>query len=143
MAEGYNDGCGRCIFCDILAGNAAGHVIAKTDGAASIVSLEGHPLVLPRAHVASLADLDGPGAAALMRLAVIVARALQAETGCKATNLILSDGMAAGQDVLYVHLHVKPRWPGHGVVLDRDTMTRPAEERMRLAAALTERLMEP
>ena len=125
-----------CIFCAIAAGTAPGHVLLPGDRVLVILSLEGHPLVMPRAHVPRLAALDEATGAAIMRAALRVAAALPAATGCEGVNLVLSDGVAAGQDVPHLHLHVKPRWVGDGALLRWDTAALPEGERERMADAI-------
>jgi histidine triad (HIT) family protein len=105
-----------------------------------ILSLEGHPLVIPCRHFAGLDDLDDATGSAMMRVAKKVALALRNETDCEGINLVLSEGVVAGQDVFHLHLHVKPRWKNDGVILSWDTATAPIARRSRLAAALTARL---
>ena len=129
-----------CVFCDIVADGSADHVALRRTDVLVLVSLEGHPLVVPCRHVPRLADLDDPTAAALMQTAARTAAALRTETGCEGINLVLSDGAAAGQDVFHLHLHVKPRWSGDGTILKWDTGTVPAARRHRLADALADRL---
>lgn len=129
-----------CIFCSILARSAPGFVLWEDEAVAVLLSLEGHPLVLPKRHIPNLDALDDPTSAALMCAAAMAARALRTETGCDGINLILSDGTAAGQDVFHLHMHVKPRWDGDAVVLSWDTETAPEAERTRLASALSNRL---
>ena len=129
-----------CAFCGIAAGRRPGHVLVREETVLAILSLEGHPLIMPVEHMPGLDDLDDRTGAALMRVASRVARALRAETGCEGINLVLSDGAAAGQDVFHLHLHVKPRWIDDGVVLAWDTATIAPGERERLAVALAARL---
>lgn len=132
-----------CIFCAITAGAAAGYTLWQAQEILVLLSLEGHQLVVPRQHRASLDDLDDATGAAMMRAAKMVARALRDETGCEGVNLVLSDGAAAGQDVFHLHLHVKPRWQDDDVSLSWDTATAPDEKRSELASALTARLSAP
>jgi len=123
-----------------MAGDAPGYTLWQDQEIVVLLSLEGHPLVVPRRHMASLGDLDDATGAAMMRAAKTVARALRDETGCEGVNLVLSDGAAAGQDVFHLHLHVKPRWRDDDVILSWDTATAPDEKRSELASALTARL---
>ena len=129
-----------CVFCAIIAGNAPGHILWQDADTVVILSLEGHPLVLPRRHAAGLDGLYEPTAAALMVAATRTARAVRAETGCDGISLVLSDGAAAGQDVFHLHMHVKPRWDGDDVVLRWDTTRAPEGRRAQLAGALAARL---
>jgi len=76
---------------------------------------EGHLLVVPRAHAASLAELDVSTGCHLFRVAMELSRALR-KSGirCEGVNLFLADGEAAGQEISHVHLHVIPRFRGDG-----------------------------
>ena len=125
-----------CVFCAILADAATGHVVHCRDHVLVLISLEGHPLVVPRRHVPHLSDLDDATAAAMMQTAARTATALRITTGCEGINLVLSDGAAAGQDVFHLHLHVKPRWAGDGTTLRWNTETVPEAPRRDFAAAL-------
>lgn len=129
-----------CIFCAILARDAPGFILWEDEHVFVILSLEGHPLIIPRRHFASLDDLDEESGAAMMRAAKKVTLALRNEMSCEGVNLVLSDGAAAGQDVFHLHLHVKPRWIGDDVVLHWDTSTASNTKRSSLATGLTARL---
>lgn len=88
----------------------------------------GHVLVIPRVHLAGLADTDDVLGAAIWRAARHVSVALRASgLRCEGVRLSLADGEAAGQDVFHVHLHVVPRYPGDGVVVTADWKKRPRE----------------
>ena len=129
-----------CIFCAIIAGDAPGHVLFRNERVLGFVSLEGHPLIAPLKHVASLEELDDQTSAAILQSATNVARAMRVETRCDGINLILSDGQAAGQDVFHLHLHVKPRWEGDDVSLTWNTATVPEADRAALADAIRTRM---
>ena len=129
-----------CIFCSIIAGQAPGHVLFRGQRVIVFLSLEGHPLIVPLQHVASLGDLDDATAAEVFQAAKRVASELRVVTGCDGVNLVLSDGAAAGQDVFHLHLHVKPRWHGDEVQFTWDTTTAPNIQREQSADALRARL---
>ncbi|KZL07217.1 AP-4-A phosphorylase [Pseudovibrio sp. Ad26] len=129
-----------CIFCAISSGEAPAYILCRNQYALAFLSLEGHPLIVPRCHLSGLNDLDDQTAAALFQMATKVSRALRATIGCEGINLILSDGVAAGQDVFHVHLNVKPRWNGDDVILRWDTSTAPEITRAELASALKKQL---
>ena len=96
-------------------------------------------LVVPRAHAASLADLDPEDGAQLIRAGRLAAAALRASTfRCEGVNLFLADGEDAGQDVFHVHLHViqRHRGDGFGCRLPADYSVRPRGELQEAAASL-------
>jgi diadenosine tetraphosphate (Ap4A) HIT family hydrolase len=73
---------------------------------------EGHTLVVPKRHVASLFDLPDEEQAALWRLVALVRSKLVSELHPDGFNVGVNDGPAAGQTVLHAHVHVIPRRAG-------------------------------
>ena len=73
---------------------------------------QGHTLVLPKRHVASLFDLPEEEQAAVWQLVARVRALLLAEFQPNGFNVGLNDGPAAGQTVLHAHVHVIPRRRG-------------------------------
>lgn len=129
-----------CIFCAIIAGDAPGYVLFQDNHVMALLSLEGHPLVVPLRHLPGLENLDDETGAAVFQCARRVAGAVRAATGCEGINLVLSDGQAAGQDVFHLHLHVKPRWKGDNVRLTWNTATIPDADRAALSESIRTRL---
>ncbi|MGD9688731.1 MAG: HIT family protein [Phycisphaerales bacterium] len=72
----------------------------------------GHALIVPKQEVTTLGELDDDTAAALGRVLPRVCRAVQRVTGCTAYNLLQNNGALAGQEVMHVHFHLIPRYPG-------------------------------
>ena len=73
---------------------------------------EGHVLVVPKRHVASLFDLSDEELAALWRLVALVRGKLALELQPDGFNVGVNDGVAAGQTVPHAHVHVIPRRAG-------------------------------
>jgi diadenosine tetraphosphate (Ap4A) HIT family hydrolase len=73
---------------------------------------EGHMLVVPKRHVASLFDLPDEEQASLWRLVALVRGKLASELKPDGFNIGVNDGPAAGQTVLHAHVHVIPRRAG-------------------------------
>ncbi len=73
---------------------------------------EGHTLVVPERHVASLFDLDAEERADVWRLVDEVRAALLESHGPDGFNVGVNDGAAAGQTVWHAHVHVIPRYAG-------------------------------
>ena len=102
----------ECIFCRIVARTAPSDVIAEDDEVIVFLSLEDHPLVVPKAHVPDIFGLSDALGAALMRQTIRVAKAVKVGLACDGVYLTQVNGAAAGQDVFHFHLHVYPRWQG-------------------------------
>jgi len=73
---------------------------------------EGHSLVIPRAHYASVFDARGEELAAIWRLVSEVRARLAAELQPDGFTIGVNDGAAAGQTVMHGHIHVIPRHSG-------------------------------
>lgn len=134
-----------CPFCEIIAGRAEASVVYDDDTVVAILDLNpatvGHVLVIPRVHVAGLADAGDAVGAAIWRTARRVSVALRASgLRCDGVRLSLADGEAAGQDVFHLHLHVVPRYPGDGVVVTADWKKRSRELLDQDAALIREAL---
>ena len=108
-----------CVFCDIIRGQSPASMVYTDEQAIAFMDIRpvvsGHLLVIPRVHAASLADLDVDAGAHLFRVGMKLATALRRSTlRCEGINFFLADGVAAGQDVFHVHLHILPRFQGDG-----------------------------
>ncbi|MFH0808942.1 MAG: HIT family protein [Pseudomonadota bacterium] len=109
----------RCIFCDIVRGNAAAERIYEDQDILAFLDINpvnpGHALVIPRDHHETYLDLPdallAPLGMALRRVAAAVLRT----TGAGGLNLVMNNYRAAGQLVPHVHWHVVPRHPDDGL----------------------------
>jgi histidine triad (HIT) family protein len=75
--------------------------------------------VIPKRHVRDIYGMDEETAAAVMRTAVRVARAIKRALQPDGMNLVQSNERAGGQDIFHFHIHVIPRWYGDGLRLAR------------------------
>jgi histidine triad (HIT) family protein len=107
-----------CIFCRIVAGEIPAEVIAsEADGVAFLdvqPLADGHVLVVPRAHVAPIEDLEPAAADALFRMVRRLAGPVRQALGAAGTTVGINNGAATGQTVPHVHVHIVPRWPDDG-----------------------------
>lgn len=75
----------------------------------------GHTLVVPRQHIPDIWALDEATAerlaVATTRVSAAVKKALQPE----GLNIIQSNGKAATQTVLHLHVHIVPRWENDAI----------------------------
>lgn len=119
-----------CVFCAIVADVAPRSVVYEDDTVIAIMDLRpvtpGHTLVMPKAHLPRLSDLDPTTGAHMFEVGQRIAAALY-ETGWQAEgiNLFYADGKAALQEVFHSHLHVIPRFEGDGFVIDADWSRQP------------------
>lgn len=107
------------IFADIIADRAPASKVYEDDDVLAFMDIRpatpGHVLVVPKVAAPNLAELDPTIGGKLFQVGQRVAAALRAsEVGCDGVNFFLADGVAAGQEVFHVHLHVIPRTSGDG-----------------------------
>jgi diadenosine tetraphosphate (Ap4A) HIT family hydrolase len=107
------------VFCEIIAGRIESSQVFQDDYVVAFLDIRpltpGHLLVVPREHAPDLEDLDEGLGARVFTVAHQLARALRRSgLPCDGVNMFLADGLAAGQEVFHVHLHVIPRNPGDG-----------------------------
>ena len=107
------------IFSEIIAGRAPASRVYEDDDVLAFMDIRpftpGHVLVIPKVPASCLAELDPVVGGKLFQVGQRIAAALRAsEVGCDGVNFFLADGVAAGQEVFHVHLHVIPRTSGDG-----------------------------
>jgi histidine triad (HIT) family protein len=120
-----------CIFCQIVAGDADVTLLYEDDTLVVFLDINpvtlGHTLVVPRAHMPALSDVDLRTGAHMFNVAQRMAKALRASgLRCEGVNLFYADGEAAFQEVFHAHLHVFPRYDGDGFRLVADWETQPS-----------------
>lgn len=109
----------NCVFCEIFRGRSPVSMIWQDDFVGVFVPLmqvnPGHSLVVPKAHLPYLADLDDDIGARIMSAARRTAAAIRASgMRCDGINYFVADGEVAGQEVFHFHLHVYPRFESDG-----------------------------
>lgn len=101
-----------CHFCTlpperIVAANTVGWVVRD----AYPVS-PGHTLIIPRRHMGSFFELSADERLGLLALLDEARTALQASHAPQGYNIGVNDGLAAGQTVPHLHMHLIPRYTG-------------------------------
>ena len=107
-----------CIFCRIVAGEVAAEVVEREPDVVAFLDVQpladGHVLVVPRAHAASIEDLEPAAADALFRVVRRLAGPVRGALGAAGTTIGINNGEATGQTVPHVHVHIVPRREGDG-----------------------------
>lgn len=114
IAAGGEDG---CPFCEIVHGDDPDarevyrdeHTVAFFPTEPSVL---GHTMVIPRAHVPDIWHLTDHQAAELSLTTLRIATAIRDSLAPDGLNVIQSNGRAASQSVMHVHVHLVPRREG-------------------------------
>lgn len=108
-----------CVFCSASqqVDDARAYVLHRARRAFVIMNLypynNGHLMVVPYEHRASLRDLDAETVAELMTLAQRSQDVLEQTMRPHGFNIGINQGRAAGAGIVdHVHLHLVPRWVG-------------------------------
>jgi len=104
------------IFTKIIQGEIPCEKIIETDSEIAFLDImpcaAGHTLVIPKLEVERLEDIPAEQALSLMRTMQQVAKAVSTAFDGIDYNLILNNGLNAGQEIAHVHFHVLPRAKG-------------------------------
>jgi histidine triad (HIT) family protein len=100
-----------CPFCAIAAGGTPADLVLDTPDIVAFLDhrplFKGHTLVVPRAHVETLRDLDGPLRDELFLRVQQVAAAVQDATGSAGSFVAMNN--VVSQSVPHLHVHAVPR----------------------------------
>jgi histidine triad (HIT) family protein len=101
----------HCIFCKIVAGQIPSRKAHEDDEFLAFHDIAPwapvHLLVIPKTHIATLADTDPAEHAAMLGRMLAMAPRLAQENG--ATNgfrTVINTGADGGQEVYHLHMHV-------------------------------------
>ena len=109
-----------CIFCKIVAGEIPSKKIYEDELAFAFRDINPqaptHALIIPRPHIASLADAGESDEALLGHLLLVAARIARDEGLSEAGyRTVINTGAGAGQSVFHIHVHViggrRLAWP--------------------------------
>lgn len=108
-----------CIFCTLPAEHRDAENYILYRGTLCFMMLNrypynnGHLMIAPYQHVASIEQLDAATLAELMAQAQLALRALRQVMNPDGFNMGINDGKVAGAGVAdHMHMHVVPRWYG-------------------------------
>lgn len=100
-----------CVFCAIVAGEVPARTVLETDDVLGFLDLRplfpGHVLVVPKAHVETLADLPDELVAPLFTQARRASAAVESALGAAGSFVAMNNKVS--QSVPHLHVHVVPR----------------------------------
>ena len=102
-----------CVFCNIVKGSTASHVIYQDDEYIAILDKYpiafGHTLVMPKKHFERVNDLSLREFGALYARVYALNRIITSRMNASASHISINDGVAANQLIPHVHVHIIPR----------------------------------
>ena len=114
----------RCVFCSIAKGEIRAKIVYDDAHFSAFLDINpanpGHILVIPKQHYEVLPQIPDELLGAYMKLLKILAAAVFEATQAQGVNIIQNNGVAAGQAVPHVHIHIIPRFENDGIKLNWD-----------------------
>ena len=105
----------ECLFCKIVSGEIPSAKVYEDDRVFAFMDInpinEGHLLLVPKNHVATIYEIGPEDLTAMMAVAQKLARAQSDILNMPGLNLVQNNGRPANQVVDHFHIHLVPRWP--------------------------------
>ena len=101
------------IFSKIIEGSIPSVKIDETEKEIAFLDImpctEGHTLIVPKKEVERFEDMDSEDTASFMIFLQRISKAVSLAFEGVDYNVILNNGVQAGQEVMHVHFHIIPR----------------------------------
>ena len=98
-----------CLFCKIAAGEILSNKVCEDEKCLAFYDIDPqaptHFLVIPKAHISSVAEVDEDNAAVVAHILTIIAQQCK-ELGLDSYRVVSNIGEQAGQSVPHLHFHV-------------------------------------
>ena len=111
-----------CVFCMIRDGKIPSAKVYDDQRTLAFMDINplsrGHCLVVPKAHAATLYEVEAEDLKAAIVTAKKVGGAIRKALNPDGLNLLQANGAAAFQSVPHFHLHLIPRWTNDGKGFD-------------------------
>jgi len=129
-----------CIFCKIVSGEVPAKKIFENDEFIAILdafpSSMGHSLIIPKAHIPDVFEIDEDLAGRAFALAAKIAKKMKPALECDGVNILQNNREAAGQTVHHFHVHVIPRYADDNVAIKWKMAAADEGEAQRIQAKL-------
>lgn len=110
---------GNCDICQILQNKEEFHIIYEDELCFALLhespAVEGHTLVIPKTHTTILEELEDSVVEHLFIVCNKISTILFDKLGAHGTNIIVNNGLDAGQELPHVVIHVLPRKEEDGI----------------------------
>ncbi len=109
----------ECIFCKIINGELPSRKVYEDEWTLAFMDVakdvDGHVLVVPKAHRKNILDCDEATLIHLMKTVKKISNHLVENCGYHGVNLLNASDESAGQSVPHFHVHIIPRKTGDGI----------------------------
>ena len=99
-----------CIFCKIAQGELQSDIIREDDQAVAFRDINSqaptHILIIPKKHIPTLAEASEQEGSLLGHLLLMARQEAEDQNLTDGYRVVLNNGVAAGQTVFHIHLHL-------------------------------------
>ena len=100
----------NCLFCRIVAGQIPSTKVYEDETVLAFRDIAPqaptHILVIPKAHIASVAEVNGDNSAVVAHIFEVIAKVAEAEGLTNGYRVVSNCGDHAGQTVHHLHFHI-------------------------------------
>ena len=108
-----------CVFCKIGSGEIKGLRIFENKFAVAFMDLakdyDGHILVIPKEHFENIMECPEDVMKEVMSVVRLVSKHLVEKCGYEGVDIMSANGVAAGQSLYHLHMHIIPRRKNDGL----------------------------
>lgn len=108
-----------CVFYGIIFRKVPGSIAYEDSATMAFMELRqpgvGHIIVVPKRHIVDIFELDDATGSAVMATVAHIARAVRQALAPDGVSIWQSNGVAAGQEIFHLHVHILPRWANDGL----------------------------
>ncbi len=117
-----NKGSGSCVFCSIVEGKLKTKKIYEDNKVLAILDINpislGHTLVIPKKHYSNLDLMKDEEVGYLFGIVNKLKAQINKLIDAEGSNIFLSEGAVAGQNVDHIFVNIIPRFSNDGVEFD-------------------------
>jgi len=103
----------QCIFCQIIAGKVQSRKVYEDDSAIAILDVNpanpGHMLIMPKEHYSIMPQMPDEETGHIFAVAKALSNAALRSLEVQGSNIIVANGVAAGQRAQHFMIHLIPR----------------------------------
>ena len=134
----------QCIFCQIISGKVQSKKIYEDQESIAILDINpanpGHIVLLPKEHYSIMPQVPEPVIGHLSMTAKALSNVLLKSIGAQGTNIIIANGVAAGQRAQHFMIHIIPRMENDDLEFTLPQNTLPEKELEQISEKLSKSL---
>jgi histidine triad (HIT) family protein len=104
----------ECIFCNIVEHKAEAEVIYENNNVLSFLDINpvnfGHTLVITKKHYGDFISVPKNELSHMIKAVQTISGVIKTKLKCDGFNIVINNGIAAGQTVKHFHFHIIPRF---------------------------------